>query len=530
MSMGSRMPGPGPRLAGALLALGLAFAPAAQAADVKMGIRTDASSIDPHYHVYSPNTAVWRHIFDALIWSDPKTRLRPALAVSYKPVAEDVWEFKLRPNVRFHDGTPFTAEDVVFSIARAPNVPNSPSSHAQYTKLIARTEVVDPLTVRIHTKGPAPTLPVDMASIAIVSKKAVEGKATSDFNSGAAAIGTGPYRFVEWIAGNQLVLAKNPDYWGEVEPWDRVIRKPIANDGSRVAALLSGDVDLIEGVPGVDRARIASTPSLALHETDSIRIVYLHMDSNRDSSPEIADINGNKMDRNPLKDARVRRAMSLAINRQALTERLLSGQAKPAGQYMAAGLPGHSPNLPPLPYDPIKAQALLKEAGWGEGFSLVLNGSNDRFASDAQVTQAVGQMLARIGIKTEVRTMPAAILFSRGSKLDFSAILSGWIGTGDPSSPLVALMATWDPKKGLGPSNRGRWSNAEFDATLAQALRTLDYDERSKLYEKAAEIAVGDMGVIPVYHTINTWGSKKGLVYDARADEQTHAMGLRQAK
>lgn len=515
-------------VAGALSALALATT--AHAADVKFGIRTDVSSIDPHYHVYSPNSAVWRHIFDALVWTEANTRQRPALAESYATVADDIWEFKLRPNVTFHDGTPFTAEDVAFSLARAPNVPNSPSSYSQYTKMISRVEVVNPLTIRIHTKGPAPTLPIDMASVAIISKKAAEGKATSDFNSGAAAIGTGPYRFVEWVAGGQVVLARNPTYWRGAEPWDRVIRKPIANDGARVAALLSGDVDIIEGVPGVDRARLASTPNLALHECDSLRIVYLHMDSNRDSSPEVADANGNKMDRNPLKDPRVRHAMSLAINRTALTDKLLSGQAKPAGQYMAPGMPGSSPNLPVLPYDPVKAQALLKEAGYPNGFSLVLNGSNDRFASDAQVTQAVGQMLARIGIKTEVRTMPAAILFSRGSKLDFSAILSGWIGSGDPASPLVALMATFDPKKGMGPSNRGRWSNAAFDETLGEALRTLDFDKRSALYARAAEIAVGDMGVIPVYFTINTWASRKGLTYEARADEATIAVHLRQAK
>ena len=515
-------------IAGALSAL--AMATTAHAADVKFGIRTDVSSIDPHYHVYSPNSAVWRHIFDPLVWTEPNTQQRPGLAASYGTIADDIWEFRLRANVTFHDGTPFTAEDVAFSLARAPNVPNSPSSYSQYTKMIARTEIIDPLTIRIHTKGPAPSLPIDMASVAIISKKAAEGKATSDFNNGVAAIGTGPYRFVEWVAGGQVVLAKNPTYWRGAEPWDRVIRKPIANDGARVAALLSGDVDIIEGVPGVDRARIASTPNLALHECDSLRIVYLHMDSNRDSSPEVADAAGNKMDRNPLKDPRVRHAMSLAINRQALTEKLLSGQAKPAGQYMAPGMAGSSPNLPVLPYDPVKAQALLRDAGYPNGFSLVLNGSNDRFASDAQVTQAVGQMLARIGIKTEVRTMPAAILFTRGSKLDFSAILSGWIGSGDPASPLVALMATFDPKSGMGPSNRGRWSNAAFDEALGQALRTLDFEKRSALYAKAAEIAVGDMGVIPVYFSINTWASRKGLVYEARADEASIAVGLRPTK
>lgn len=138
-------------------------------------------------------------------------------------------------------------------------------------------------------------------------------------------------------------------------------------------------------------------------------------------------------------------------------------------------------------------------------------------------------MLARVGIKTEVQTMPAAMLFSRGSKLEFSMMLSGWVGTGEASSPFTALMATYDPKSGLGPSNRGRWSNPAFDAVLGEALRTMDTDKRNVLYGRAAEIAVGDMGVIPVYFTVNTWGSRKGLVYDARADEISLAMGLRPA-
>ena len=519
------------RLVPVLTALALTLVPlappAARAAEVRMAVRTDASSIDPHYHVYSPNTAVYRHIFDTLTRIDARGNLRPGLALTWTPVAEDAWEFRLRPGVAFHDGTPLTAEDVAFSIARAPNVPNSPSSYAQYTKLVARTEAVDPLTIRVHTKGPAPTLPSDLGSIAIVSKRAAEGKTTSDFNSGLAAIGTGPYRFVEWIAANHLTLVRNDAYWGGAEPWERVIRRPIANDGARVAAMLSGDVDIIEGVPGVDRARLAATPSLVLHECDSSRIVYLHMDSARDASPGISDIRGEKMERNPLRDARVRRALSLSINRQALTEKLLSGQAKPAGQYTPPATPGASPNLRPLPYDPIQAQALLRDAGWGEGFGAVLAGSNDRYPNDAQVTQAVGQMLARVGVRAEVQTMPAAILFSRGSRLEFSLILSGWVGSGEASSPLVALMATYDPKTGMGPSNRGRWSNPAFDAVLGEALRTMDDPKREALYARAAEIAVADMGVVPVYFTINTWASRKGLVYEARTDETSLAMGLR---
>jgi peptide/nickel transport system substrate-binding protein len=513
------------------LALALLLLPTiGQAADVTIAVRTDADSIDPHYHVYTPNTAVTRHIFDSLTQLDAHAHLVPDLALSWSAIADDVWEFKLRPNVSFHDGTPFTAEDVAFTIARVPNVPNSPSSFAQYTKAIARAEIVDPLTIRFHSKGPAPILPTDLASVAIVSKHATDGKTTADFNTGAAAIGTGPYRFVEWSPANRLILARNDAYFAGPEPWEHVTRRPIANDGARVAALLSGDVDLIEGVPGVDRARVLATPGLVLHEIDSTRIIYLHMDSARDDSPGISDSNGVHLTRNPLRDARVRRAISLAINRQALTERLLSGQAHPAGQYTPPDVPGASPNLPPLPFDPAQSQALLKDAGWGNGFSVILAGSNDRYPNDAQVTQAVGQMLARVGIKTDVQTMPAAILFSRGSKLDFSLFLSGWVGTGDASSPLVALMATYDPATGMGPSNRGRWSNPEFDSVLGQALRTIDDTKRNSLYARAAEIAVADMGIIPVYFTINTWASKKSFVYDARMDELTLATGFRPAK
>jgi peptide/nickel transport system substrate-binding protein len=519
------------RLLAGLVALGICAAVpgVARAADVTMAVRTDAESIDPHFHVYTPNSAVARHIFDGLTQVNAKGQIEPGLAVSWTVLKDDLWEFKLRPNVTFHDGGKFTAADVVFTLQRAPHVPNSPSSYGQYTKAIESVEVVDDLTLHIHTKGPSPTLPVDLSQVAIISKAAAANATTADFNSGKAAIGTGPYRFVEWVAGDHLTLARNDSYWAGPEPWAHVVRKAIPNDGSRTAALLAGDVDIIEGVPAADRARLASNSAVVLHECDATRIIYIHMDSARDVSPGISDVNGNKMDKNPLKDARVRRAISYAINREALTQRLLGGQAHPAGQYSPPGTPGTSEMLKPIPYDPDQARQLLKEAGWGDGFSVVLAGSNDRFPSDAQVTQAVGQMLARVGIKVEVQTMPAAIMFSRGSKLEFSMMLSGWVGTGEASSPMTALMATYDPKTGMGPSNRGRWSNPAFDSALDEALRTMDDAKRNALYAKATEIAVGDMGVIPVYFTVNTWASRKGLVYRARADEISLATDLKPA-
>ena len=507
-----------------------AFALPTQAAEVRIAVRTDVSSIDPHFHVYSPNRAISRHIFDSLTKLGPRGEVMPGLAESWRVVEDDLWEFTLRDGVTFHDGTKLEPADVAFTLARAPEVPNSPSSYRQYTKSIAAVEVTGPRTLRIRTKGPAPTLLVDLDSIAILSRKLAEGKPTSDYNAGRAAIGTGPYRFVEWQAGNRVVLERNPGYWGGAEPWDRVTVRPISNDGARVAAILSGDVDLIDGVPGVDRAKLAAAPALALHECDAFRIIYLIMDSDRDVSPGLRDANGAALERNPFKDRRVRQALSLAINRQALAERLLSGQARPAGQYVPSDVPGASPNLKPLPFDADRARALLKEAGWADGFSVALAGSNDRYPNDAQVAQAIGQMFARVGIKTDVNTMPASQLFSRGSKLEFSAMLSGWVGNGEASSPLVALMATYNPATGMGSSNRGRWSNTEYDAALGAALRTLDDTKRNALYARAAEIAVAEMGMIPVYFTINTWASRKDLVYAARGDEATLAMGLRPKK
>lgn len=499
----------------------------AGAADISFAVRTDISSVDPHFHVYVPNRSVSRHIFDALTNLGPRGEVMPGLAASWKLISDDVWEFTLRDGVTYHDGTKLQADDIAFTMTRAPAVPNSPSSYRTFTKRIDKVEVTGPLTVRIHTKGPSPTLLVDLANIAILSRKLAEGRTTPEFNAGPAAIGTGPYRFVEWQAGRSLILARNPSYWGGAEPWDRVTIRPIANDGARVAAMLSGDVDMIEGVPGVDRTKLAADPKLALHETDAFRIIYLHMDSDRDVSPGIRDANGRPLTRNPFKDARVRRAMSMAINRAGLAERLLSGQANPAGQYLPSDVAGASPNLKPLPFDPEGARALLKEAGWGDGFSIELAGSNDRYPNDAQVAQAISQMFARVGVKTDVNTMPASQLFSRGSKLEFSAFLSGWVGNGEASSVLVALMATHNKETGMGASNRGRWSNADFDAALGAALRTLDDTMRNAYYAKAAEVAVAEMGMIPVYFTINTWATRKDLVYQARGDEASLAMGLR---
>ncbi len=380
------------------------LAGSASAAELRVGLKLEPSSIDPHYHNLGPNNAFARHIFDRLVQTDEKQRLGPGLATSWKPITDTTWEFKLRRGVKFHDGSPFTADDVLFTFERAPNVEASPSSFALYVKGKKLTKV-DDYTVHITTERPYPLMPNDVSTINIISKKHGQGAKTGDYNSGKAAIGTGPFKFVEWAPGDRLVLEKNPDYWGEKPKFDRVIFKPIKSGPARVAALLAGDVEMIDLVPTADIERLKKEPNVVLSQGVSNRVIYLHLDHDRDNSPFVTGTGG----KNPLKDLRVRKAISKAIDRKAIVAQVMEGIALPAGQLLPEGFFGVSPKLKPEPFDAAGAKKLLAEAGWGGGFGLTLHGPNDRYINDAKIAQAIGQMLTRICIKMKVETMPKSV-------------------------------------------------------------------------------------------------------------------------
>jgi peptide/nickel transport system substrate-binding protein len=224
----------------------------------------------------------------------------------------------------------------------------------------------------------------------------------------------------------------------------------------------------------------------------------------------------------------VRRALSKAINRQALVERVMEGAAVPTGQLMPEKFFGYTPAIRTEAYDPEGAKKLLAEAGYPDGFAITLHAPNNRYVNDEQIAQAIAQMLARVGVQTRVDAMPSSIFFSRGSKLEFSLMLVGWgAETMEASSPLKALLATYNAAKGLGAANRGRYSNAKMDAVLEQAMATVDDAKREKLLQQATEIGVGDLGIIPLYHQHNLWAMRRGITYDARADERTFAHEFR---
>ncbi len=500
----------------------------AQSEDLTIGLASEPTSIDPHFHNLGPNNALSRHLFDRLINTDERQRLKPGLAVSWKPLEDTTWEFKLRKGVKFHDGSPFTADDVLFSFERAPNVPNSPSSFGLYTKgknLIK----IDDHTIQIKTDRPYPLMPNDVSTLAIVSKKIGQNANTEDYNSGKAAIGTGPFTFVENVPGDRIVLKKNPDYWGEKPIWDKVTLKPIKSSPSRVAALLAGDVDLIEGVPTTDIERLKTSDNIELSQGGSNRVIYLHLDHERDNSPFVKGKDGSSI-KNPLKNLKVRQAISKAINRDAIVSRVMEGVAIKAGQLLPEGFFGRSENLKPVEYDPSGAKKLLAEAGYADGFDLTIHGPNDRYINDAKIAEAVAQMLTRVGIKTAVETMPRSVYFNRASRggpnktPEFSFILVGWgSGTGEASSPLKSLLHSYDKSRGFGAANRGRYSNPELDKLIEDALATVDDAKRQDLLAKATEVAINDVGIIPLHYQVNTWAAKKGLRYIPRTDEWTVA-------
>lgn len=499
---------------------------------LRIGTGAPVTSIDPHYHNLSPNIALASHIFNPLTQMDATMHLQPSLATSWKLIDDKTWEFKLRAGAKFHNGDAFTANDVAFTIHRVPLVPNSPSSFAIYTKSIESMDIVDPHTIRFHTKTVYPLLPTDLTNIFIIDGRADANATTADFNAGKAAIGTGPYTFVSFKPGDRIELERNDAYWGGKPAWKDISYRMIPNDASRSAALLAGDVDMIDTVPTEDLARLRKGPKITLWEIEGVRIIFLGLDQSRDGpSPQVFGPNGETLAKNPLQDQRVREALSIGINRQAIVERVMDDAAVASGQFLPETAFGAVPGLGPPKYDPARAKQLLTEAGYPHGFRITLDGPNNRYVNDARIIQAVGQMWQRIGVQTTVTPLPWATFVAHANKQDYSAFLFGWnSATGEASDALRAQIATWDPKKGLGTANRGRYSNPAIDALIEQAITTADDASREKLLRQATVMAMKDVAIIPLHLQKNIWGTRPGLVDTPREDELTRAMDVRPAR
>ena len=495
----------------------------ATAQTLTLGTKLELNTLDPHFFAAFPTGSSHEMLYEKLAVLDEKLVPRPQLAVAWKNLDNLTWEIKLRTGVVFHNGSPFTADDVIFTWERVPNVPNSPNSFSQFTRNVEKITKLDDHTIQMKTFTPTPMLPNDLANVYIVSASAAKGMTTQDFNAGKAAIGTGQYKLVEWKNGEQLIVERFDKYWGPKPTWAKVTERVIAKDPTRLAALLSGQVDAIDAVPSADLARIKSEGKFSLFRGPAALVHYIALDSARDVSPFVTAKDGKPLDKNPLKDMRVRKALSLAVNRALIVQRIMDGSGIPASQLLAEQFPGSLKGLKPDPFDLIKAQALLKEAGWADGFRIVLHATNDRYPNDASVAQAVAQMWTRLGLKAEVETLPGSLFFTRASKQDFSAFAAQY-GAEEAANSLRALVATTIPAKGFGTANRTRYSNTVVDQLLGDALQTMDDERRDELLGRAIRFAMNDQPLIPVFYPIFDFAAKKGLVVTPRAQRRFNAL------
>ncbi|MBL0122035.1 MAG: ABC transporter substrate-binding protein [Betaproteobacteria bacterium] len=491
-----------------------------------LGTKLELNTLDPHFFSAFPTGSSHEMIYEKLAVLDEKLVPRPQLAESWKNLDNLTWEIKLRKGVVFHNGAPFTADDVIFTWERVPNVPNSPNSFSQFTRSVEKIVKLDDHTIQMKTVAPSPMLPNDLANVLIVSATAAKGMTTQDFNSGKAAIGTGQYKLVEWKNGEQLVVERFDKYWGPKPTWAKVTERVIAKDPTRLAALLSGQVDAIDAVPSADLARIKGDGKFSLFHGPAALVHYIGLDSARAVSPFVTAKDGKALDKNPLQDPRVRKALSLAINRALIVTRMMDGSGIPASQLLDERFPGSLKGLKPDPFDLVKAQALLKEAGWADGFRIVLHATNDRYPNDASVAQAVAQMWTRLGLKAEVETLPGSLFFSRASKQDFSAFTAQY-GAEEAANSLRALVATSIPAKGFGTANRTRYTNPVVDQLLTDALQTMDNELRNELLGRAIRFAMADQPLIPVFYPIFDFATKKGLTVTPRAQRRFNALMIK---
>jgi peptide/nickel transport system substrate-binding protein len=511
--------------------------------ELKIGLSAEPSAMDPHFHNLTPNNSLLKHIFDRLTDQDENQLVRPGLAASWRTVGDTAWEFKLRAGVKFSNGDAFTANDVIYSVCRAPRVENSPSSFGINVRAITGMTAPDPLTVVITTDKPYPLLANELSTIGILSAKQNCARAvtfdrqecknvgtypkTEAFNSGEAAIGTGPYRLVRYTKGDRIILERNETYWGEKPAWPRVVFRAISSAGPRVAALLAGDVDLIENIPIQDLARIKADPGFKVVQALSTRVVYLHFNYLDEPAPGVADTGG----KNPFRDARVRAAISKAIDRDAIVARIMGGVAVAAAEMLPPTMFGANKDAHVARADPDGARKLLAEAGYPNGFALVLATPNDRYVNDALIAQAVAQMLTRIGLKVTVDAMTQSQFFAKRNRREFGFWLSGWLAdTGEMSSPLKSLIATPDRDRGMGPTNPGGYSNPKVDALIDQALGTIDDSRRAALLAEASRTAMADHGLLPLHFEMTTWAMRRTLDYVARADQFTQATLVKPVK
>ncbi|MBI5276423.1 MAG: ABC transporter substrate-binding protein [Burkholderiales bacterium] len=509
----------------AAAAAALLATPAAIAKPFKWSSASDIPTLDIHSQNNALGNGVHAAIYDSLVYYDSKTfKPEPQLATAWRDVSPTQVRFTLRTGVKFSDGTPFTADDVVFSITRAMA---KSSNYQVYTQGIDRVVKVNDNTVDFIMKGPNPVLLNQLTELRIMSKawaeknKSVDPKDIRTKDETFAhrnAMGTGQYMVKEWQPDQKLVLVKNPNYWGKSDSnVTEIIYTPIKSEATRVAALLSGEVDFILDPSPQDLARLRSSANLKVIDGVENRTIFFGMDQFRDELPG-SNIKG----KNPLKDVRVRRALYQAIDSDSLHKVTMRGLSQPTGTLVAPQVAGWNESLHRrMPFDPEGAKKLLAEAGYPQGFEVDFACPNNRYINDEEICQAVTAMWAKVGVKAKLRTLPLVTYFPMIQRHEASIYMLGWgVPTFDALYSLQSLTRSMVPGTGDGNYNVGRYKNDRMDVVVDRIKVETDLPVRGRFLEEGLKISNDTVSHIPLHNQIIPWAMKKNVEVTHRADNR----------
>lgn len=510
-------------LASALLAAALACAGPASAQTLRWASQGDAQTMDPHSQNELLTNSMNAQVYEKLVNRDKQLGIAPSLATEWQQVSPTLWRFKLRPNVKFHDGTPFTADDVVFSIGRATE---KTSLISAYATAVGTPKKVDDLTVEFALPAPNPIFLQHLDTLFIMSRawceknkvtRPLDFKNKEESHASLNANGTGPYMLVSRAPGVKTVYKRNPAWWGKLEGnVQDVVFTPIANDATRLAALVSGEIDFVLDPAPRDVARLRNTAGVKIIDGPENRIVFIGMDQFRDKLL-YGSVPG---DKNPFKDARVRRALYQAVDIETLRTKLMNNLSVPTGGLTPSPIGAyHDAEIEKrLPYDLNAARKLMADAGFADGFEVTLDCPNNRYINDEEICIALAGMWAQLKVKVRVNGMPRANYFPKIEKQDTSMYMLGWGGAITDAETTFTPVLRNRGEKGVGYWNFGGVKNDKFDALAAASSIEGDAKKREEIVKAALREYKEGVHVIPLHRQVIPWAARSNVSAVHRPD------------
>lgn len=472
-------------------------------ADLVIAVDTPPKSMNPHSFNSDANLSYMSNFFDGLLQRPaPEGKLSAALATSWERKDALTWEFKLRKGVTFHNGNPFNAADVKFTFERMKDP--TFSKFVNIANSIASIETPDDYTVIFKTTKPVPWFAETMHQNFIVDMESSINRDSGDYNT--HPIGTGAYKLVEWVKGSYIRMEANPDYWEGAPQYKSVEIKPITESSTRFAAISSRQADILTGVPVNLIDQIKKNPNIEVVSRPARRCIYMDI--------------GNKAG-TPYADIRVRKAIAMAINEDEIIKTVMNGQATAASQVPDSATVGYDASIQRLPYDPEQSKALLKEAGYPDGFEITIAGPNDRYVNDKQICEAIAKYLAKIGLKVTLDVKPKSIFFDELSQNKHMFYLIGWMdGSYDFGRSAQMLVHSVDADKGMGTYNGAMYSNASLDAQIIASSDILDREAREKALQQINRQSVEDVSWIPLHYQQDLYAVLKSakVTFTPRSD------------